>query len=47
MEAKKKQRGGWTPKPFLEKKVQVQYTVKRKYWHEAMCEIKKVCAKYR
>lgn len=46
-ETKPKRRGGCTPKPFLEKKIMVYCTVKRKYHKIATEEIREICKKYR
>jgi hypothetical protein len=44
---KRKPKGGSVAVPFLEKKIMVYSTVKRKYHKEAMIAIKQLCAKWR
>lgn len=43
----KKRRGGWTPKPFLEKKVMVYGTVKRKHFETVQKAVKELVKKWR
>lgn len=45
--APEKRKGGWTTKPFLEQKVMVYHTVKRKYHRQAMEAIKELCKQWR
>jgi hypothetical protein len=35
------------PKPFMEQKIQVSHTVKRKHYQEAMAAIRKLCEQWR
>jgi hypothetical protein len=39
--------GGWKPKPFDEKKVQIFVSVKRKHFHEANNAVKELLKQYK
>lgn len=44
---KRNQHGGWQPKPYMEQKIKVWGTVKRKHFEEAMTAIRELLKQYR